>query len=96
MIKNLSRRIARLTERVGGMGETHLENRLYQTLVHFAREHGVVTARGLAIELPLTHEELSFLVGAHRVSVTRALKGLREAGRIQQEGRIWVLTNEME
>ncbi|HHP7233002.1 MAG TPA: Crp/Fnr family transcriptional regulator [Desulfobacterales bacterium] len=96
MIKNLSRRIARLTDRVGGMGETRLENRLYQTLVHFAREHGVETARGLAIELPLTHEELSFLVGAHRVSVTRALKGLREAGRIQQEGRIWVLTNEPE
>jgi CRP/FNR family transcriptional regulator len=39
----------------------------------------------------LTHEELSFLVGAHRVSVTKALKALRESGRVIQQGGRLVL-----
>jgi CRP-like cAMP-binding protein len=35
--------------------------------------------------LPLTYEELSFLVGVHRVSITRAMKEFRRAGRIIQD-----------
>ncbi|WP_422700335.1 helix-turn-helix domain-containing protein [Dissulfurispira thermophila] len=35
--------------------------------------------------MPLTHEELSFLVGAHRVSITKAIKGLKEAGKLSQK-----------
>ena len=31
---------------------------------------------------PLTHEDLSFLTGAHRVSITRAMKALKDAGKI--------------
>jgi CRP-like cAMP-binding protein len=41
-----------------------------------------------SIGLP-THEELGFLVGAHRVSITRAIKALK--GKIIQEGRTLIL-----
>ena len=60
-------------------------------LTTVAREHGTRTDSGLVIEFPLTHEELSFLVGAHRVSVTKALKTLRESGKVTQEGRRLIL-----
>ena len=40
---------------------------------------------------PITHEDLSFLVGAHRVSITRAMKSLRESGKILREGRTLIL-----
>jgi CRP/FNR family transcriptional regulator, cyclic AMP receptor protein len=43
-----------------------------------------------SIGLP-THEELGFLVGAHRVSITRAIKALKESGKIIQEGRTLIL-----
>jgi len=43
------------------------------------------------LDLPFTHEELSFLVGAHRVTVTRALKELRAEKRIIQDGRRIIL-----
>jgi CRP-like cAMP-binding protein len=92
VIKNLSNRIAWLTERVGSFSLTNLEDRLYQVLVQVAREHGVNSPRGFSIQFPLTHEELGFLVGAHRVSITKAMKALKEAGRILKEGRTLILS----
>jgi CRP-like cAMP-binding protein len=91
VIKNLSRRINWLTERVGSFSLTNLEDRLYQVLTQVARDHGVTGPRGSSIQFPLTHEELGFLVGAHRVSITKAMKVLKETGRILQEGRTLIL-----
>ncbi|MCB2228752.1 MAG: Crp/Fnr family transcriptional regulator [Desulfarculaceae bacterium] len=91
VIKNLSRRIDRLTQRVGSMSATHLEQRLYQVLLQVAQEHGRQASGGLELPMPFTHEELSFLVGAHRVSITRALKGLKEAGKVVQRGKSLVV-----
>ena len=91
IMRNMSERISWLTSRVGGLSTTHLEERLYAVLSAVAREHGTPTEGGLMIEFPLTHEELSFLVGAHRVSVTKALKALRASGKVEQRGRRLVL-----
>lgn len=91
VIRNLSRRIEWLTSRVGTMAATNLEDRLYRVLVQVAREHGVADDAGAKIQFPLTHEDLSFLAGAHRVSVTRAMKALRETGRVIQDGRTLII-----
>ena len=91
IMRNMSERISWLTSRVGSASATHLEERLYAVLVTVAREHGTRTTDGLVIEFPLTHEELSFLVGAHRVSVTKALKALRESGKVVRKGRRLIL-----
>jgi len=96
VIKNLSNRIASLTSRIGSMSLTNLEDRLHRVLMNVAREHGVRGSKGLTIEFPLTHEDLSFLTGAHRVSITRAMKSLRGAGKILQEGRTLTLPFELE
>lgn len=91
VIRNLSRRIDSLTQRVGSMSATHLEERLHQVLWQVAREHGRPARGGRELAMPFTHEELSFLVGAHRVSITRAMKALREAGRVAQKGKSLVV-----
>ena len=57
VIKNLSSRISWLTNRVGSMSLTHLEERLYGVLVSVAREHGSKGPKGLVIQFPLTHED---------------------------------------
>jgi len=72
-IKNLSNRISWLTSRVGSMSVTNLEELLYWVLTNVAREHGTKSQKGFVIQFPLTHEYLSFLVGAHRVSITKAM-----------------------
>jgi len=91
VIKNLSKRIDWLTSQVGSLSLKNLEDRLYHVLANIAQEHGVRSPKGLVIQFPLTHEELSFLVGAHRVSITRTLKSLKESGRIIQEGKILIV-----
>ncbi len=87
VIKNLSNRIAWLTNRIGSMSMTNLEDRLHRVLINVAREHGVRGHNGFTIGFPLTHEELSFLTGAHRVSITRAMKSLKKSGKIIQHGK---------
>jgi CRP-like cAMP-binding protein len=91
VIRNLSERLAGLGERVESMALGNLEERLYSVLLQFAREHGVVRRDGVALQFPLTHEELGFLIGAHRVSITRAMKSLSNAGKIVRQGNILVL-----
>ncbi|MBI5444903.1 MAG: Crp/Fnr family transcriptional regulator [Deltaproteobacteria bacterium] len=88
LVRNLSRRIKFLTEKLGALSEPMLEDRLYQVLVRVAQDVGHPRPRGWVIEFPLSHEEIGFLVGAHRVSVTRAMARLREEGRIYLEGKL--------
>lgn len=91
VIKNLSRRIALLTDHVGSLAFSSLEQRLYSVLFNIAREHGEREENGYVIRFPLTHEELGFLVGAHRVSVTRAMKSLKESGKVAVGGQRLIL-----
>ncbi|MCG8565984.1 MAG: Crp/Fnr family transcriptional regulator [Desulfobacterales bacterium] len=91
IIKRLSDRISRLTSRVGSLAATNIEERLYRVLSVVAKEHGQPEAEGLVIQFPLTHEDLGFLTGAHRVSITRAMKTLKSEGKISIQGRRLVL-----
>lgn len=91
IIKNLSERISWLTSRVGSLAVTNVEDRLYRVLSTVAQEHGATTSQGTVIQFPLTHEDLSFLTGAHRVSITRAMKALKRAGKIIHEDKQLIL-----
>ena len=91
VIKNLSERVSWLTSRVGSLAVTNIEDRLYRVLTSVAKEHGANSPQGVLIQFPLTHEDLSFLTGAHRVSITRAMKSLKEAGKIILEDRRLIL-----
>ncbi len=91
IIKNLSDRITWLTQRVGSLAVTNIEDRLYRVLCSVAKEHGSPSPQGLVIQFPLTHVDMGFLTGAHRVSITRAMKALKEAGKIIHEGKRLIL-----
>jgi len=91
IIKTLNERISWLTDRVSSLAITNIEDRLYQVLTNVAKEHGVKSPQGVVIQFPLTHEDLGFLTGAHRVSVTRAMKSLKKARKIILEGRRLIL-----
>lgn len=76
VIKNLSDRVTWLTSQVGSLAVKNIEERLYRVLCNVAKEHGSKSSRGIVIQFPLTHEDLGFLTGAHRVSITRAMNAL--------------------
>jgi CRP/FNR family transcriptional regulator len=87
IVRKMSERISWLTNQIGSVSVSNTEERLYQVLVNLAREHGIPDRKGMTIQFPLTHEDLGFLVGAHRVSVTRAINELKKAGRIFITGK---------
>lgn len=87
VIRNLARRIDQLSGKLGALSELNLEDRLYEVLINVARDMGTPSPGGWTIALPLTHEEIGFLVGAHRVSVTRAIGKLKETGRVRTLGK---------
>lgn len=83
IIRNMSERIAWLSDQVGSLTVTNIEERLYRVLKNVAKEQGVKEEQGYSLPFAITHEELGFLTGAHRVSVTRAMNGLKEQGKIR-------------
>jgi CRP/FNR family transcriptional regulator len=87
----MSLRISSLTHRIGDLATSDIEERLFGILSHIAGEHGQTESGGMRIPFPLTHEELGFLVGAHRVSVSRALKALKLAGKVASAGKTLLL-----
>ena len=87
IIKNMSERISWLTNQIGSVSVTNIEERLYQVLINVAKEHGIKEHKKITIQFPLTHEDLGFLIGAHRVSVTRAIKNLKKSGKLFLKGK---------
>lgn len=91
VMKNMSKRIANLTSRIESMTINSLDERLYQILLHIAQEHSGYKSQLRRIPFPLTHEDLGFLVNAHRVSITKAVNKLIETGKIIKEGKYFSL-----
>jgi CRP/FNR family cyclic AMP-dependent transcriptional regulator len=75
---------------------THLPRTWARVLMLFwllAERWGRVGPDGIRVQLPLTHELLSMLVGAHRPTVTTALRRLDDSGLLHRERRdSWLLT----
>jgi hypothetical protein len=69
-----------------------VEDRLLLTLWHLAERWGKVTPDGILVPLPLSHQRLAVIVGAHRPSVTTAMGALAKAGRVsRREDGDWLL-----
>jgi CRP/FNR family cyclic AMP-dependent transcriptional regulator len=69
-----------------------VDDRLRLTLWHLAERWGRVTPDGVLVPLPLSHQRLADLVGAHRPSVTTAMGDLAREGAVtRRDDGVWVL-----
>ncbi|MBV9838762.1 MAG: Crp/Fnr family transcriptional regulator [Solirubrobacterales bacterium] len=68
-----------------------LDDRLLLTLWHLAERWGRVRPDGIVLPLPLSHQRLADLVGAHRPSVTTAMGELVRAGAVSRSDGQWML-----
>jgi CRP/FNR family transcriptional regulator, cyclic AMP receptor protein len=69
-----------------------VDDRLLLTLWHLAERWGRVHPYGIVVPLPLSHQRLADIVGAHRPSVTSAMGELTRSGRIsRRDSGEWVL-----
>jgi CRP-like cAMP-binding protein len=90
-IMERSRRLASLL----AIAQHHrLDARLRLFFWELADRYGRVGPDGVRLEVRLTHELISHLVGAHRPSVSAALSRLAQAGEVRRRGRGWILSGE--
>ena len=69
-----------------------VDDRLQLTLWHLAERWGRVGPDGIAVPLPLSHQRLADLIGAHRPSVTTAMGELSRAGALSRRADgTWIL-----
>jgi len=69
-----------------------VDDRLILTLWHLAERWGRVRPEGIVVPLPLSHQRLAHLVGAHRPSVTTAIGELVRNGSLSRgEHGGWIL-----
>jgi CRP/FNR family cyclic AMP-dependent transcriptional regulator len=73
---------------------TRVDERVVAVMWHLADRWGHVTPDGVVVPVPLTHEMIGKLVGAHRPSVTSALGELGRSGVLERRGDGWLLHGE--
>jgi CRP-like cAMP-binding protein len=66
-------------------------DRVERKLLQLAREHGRVSADGIRLDVPLTHELLAEMIGSTRETVSRAVDRLERIGFLVRDGRSYRL-----
>lgn len=69
------------------------ESRIRMGIYELAQKHGIRDARGIIIDLKITHQELAEMVGTSRETVTRAIAQLRKEDILEVTDRRITLLN---
>jgi CRP/FNR family transcriptional regulator, cyclic AMP receptor protein len=83
-IELLGERLSFYEQRIADMGVKKVPARLASLILQLVEKEGIVTGKGrYRLSTQYTQEQLALMVGAKRVAVSRAMKGLREAGAVE-------------
>jgi CRP/FNR family transcriptional regulator len=83
-IELLGERLSFYEQRIADLGLKKVPARLASLILQLVESDGIVTGKGrYRLSAHYTHEQLALMVGAKRVAVSRAMKGLREAGAVK-------------
>jgi CRP/FNR family transcriptional regulator, cyclic AMP receptor protein len=91
-IELLGERLSFYEQRIADLGLKKVPARLASLILQLVETDGIVTGKGrYRLSAHYTHEQLALMVGAKRVAVSRAMKGLREAGAVETGRRCIVV-----
>lgn len=82
LLQELSRRLRRADEKIGGLVLLDVPGRIARLLLDLSDE-----SSGPTIEKTLTHQTIAQMIGASRETVSRAMKDFQETGLIRVERR---------
>jgi CRP/FNR family transcriptional regulator len=91
IIQVLCGRLRQVWSQVQELSHSSADDRIRAGILQLSRKHGVQDARGIIINLKITHQELAELVGTSRETVTRALARLQKKGIVQLDHRRIIL-----
>ncbi len=87
LLQTLAGRLRRTTEAYLAYSALDVNGRLAMQLQRLAEQHGIVTQKGVRIDLRLTQTDLGALVGASRESVNKVLGYFRRQGWVMIDDR---------
>jgi CRP/FNR family transcriptional regulator len=93
IIQLLGKKLNDYTDQVTSIAFRDVKGRIASTLLRLADEYGIVTPRGITIDINLTHRDLGHLVNASRVMVTKIMGDLKQEGAITTQGNRISLIN---
>ena len=93
-VKYLAVRVADQQEVIANLVTVDSEQRLGKTLLHLAKQLGEKGARSTRIELRISHEELSKMVGATRPRVSVFIQRFRNLGLIELSEEHYLIVKE--
>ncbi len=83
LIREIARRLREAETRIQDLQTERVERRVARMLLRLARRTGVATAQGIAIDPPLSRQDLAELAGTTVSTVSRTLRALDQRGLIR-------------
>jgi len=91
LINILAQRLHQMGQRMARLIDSDVRGRVKLTLANLAEQYGTPDAKGIRIEMRITHQELADMVGTSRQSVTSILNELKRQGSIHFAHRyLWI------
>ncbi len=91
IIQVLCSRLRHVWGQIQSLNYSTADARIRGGILQLSRKHGVADARGIIIDLKITHQELAEMVGTSRETVTRTLARLQKKGIITMDQRRIIL-----
>jgi CRP/FNR family transcriptional regulator, cyclic AMP receptor protein len=92
VIQELTRRLRQIDEQASSLSFQRVKERTKGLLTRLAKDEA--GRAGWRITPALTHQQIADMIGTSRETVTRALKGLKEHGWLEQEGKKYLVSVE--
>jgi CRP/FNR family transcriptional regulator, cyclic AMP receptor protein len=80
IIQVLCGRLRQVWGQIQSLNYSSADSRIRSGILQLAKRHGVPDARGIIVDLKITHQELAEMVGTSRETVTRTLARLQKLG----------------
>jgi CRP/FNR family cyclic AMP-dependent transcriptional regulator len=92
VIQELTRRLRQVDEQASSLSFQRVKERTQGLLRRLAKEEA--GRAGRRITPTLTHQQIADMIGTSRETVTRVVKGLKQGGWLEQEGKRYLVPSE--
>lgn len=92
VIQELTKRLRQQDEQASSLSFQRVRQRTMGLLLRLARDEGAISE--LMSTPALTHQQIADMIGTSRETVTRAIKGLKADGWLEQDGKHYLVPAE--
>jgi CRP-like cAMP-binding protein len=96
LINKLSRDMGVAEKKLTSFHQKNVRERLAELILALKASHGIKIGDRWRIDLKLTREEMATMIGTANETVIRFMTEFKEAGIIEQEGKVLYVINEEE